>query len=42
MAMQISPNAAYLQRLFPTGASLHNHQYRQQFGNGLGQSSRRP
>ena len=32
-AMQILPNAAYLQRLFPTGASLHNHQYWQQFGN---------
>ena len=35
-AMQILPNAAYLQRLFRTGASLHNHQYWQQFGNSRG------
>ncbi len=32
-AMQILPNAAYLQRSFRTGASLHNHRYWQQFGN---------
>ena len=35
-AMQILPNAAYLQRSFRTGASLHNHQYWQQFGNSRG------
>ena len=35
-AMQILPNAAYLQRSFRTGASLHIHQYWQQFGNSRG------
>ncbi len=35
-AIQILPNAAYLQRSFRTGASLHNHQYWQQFGNSRG------
>ena len=34
--MQILPNAAYLQRSYKTGASLHNHQYWQQFGNSRG------
>jgi len=34
--MQILPNAAYLQRSLRTGASLHNHQHWQQFGNSHG------